>query len=261
VPDLDATYRAIAVDRDHFDDGDRSILREALTRVFGRRPRDTIALAAIAVAAGAILVNALQLQPGPHPAPIFKIRPRPVASAEAVNTLASLPARPADVPAAKAEAAPARARTDIVADIQRELAKRNFYDGPADGISGPKTDAAIRDFAQAAGLKTAGEPTEELLRTIARSPVKAPAGRGNAAASPRVDPIAELIAPSSKRVLAVQRALAEAGYAQIKPTGVFGPDTKAAIEKFERERKLPITGQISDRLMRELAALTGQPLE
>ena len=53
----------------------------------------------------------------------------------------------------------------------------------------------------------------------------------------------------------------EGGHWQIKPTGAYGPDTRAAIEKFERERKLPITGQISDRLVRELAALTGEPLE
>jgi peptidoglycan hydrolase-like protein with peptidoglycan-binding domain len=261
VPDLDATYRAIAVDRDRFDDEERSVWRAALARVLGRHPRDAIALAAVALAAGAILVNALQLQPGPHPAPIFKIRPRPVASASTINTLASLPARPADLPAVKSDSASPRARIDVVADIQRELAKRNFYDGAADGISGPKTDAAIRDFVQAAGLKVAAEPTEELLRALARSPIKAPPGRGNPAATAHADPIAELIAPSPKRVLAVQRALAEAGYAQIKPTGVFGPDTRAAIEKFERERKLPITGQISDRLMRELAALTGEPLE
>jgi peptidoglycan hydrolase-like protein with peptidoglycan-binding domain len=262
VPDLDATYRSVAVDRDRFDDDDRSVWRRALTRLFGRNPRDTVALAAVAIAIGAILINALQLQPGPHPAPIFKIRPRPVASADAANTLASLHARPADVAPIRADSgAPSpRGRADIVADIQRELAKRNFYDGVADGISGPKTDAAIRDFIQAAGLKVAAEPTEDLLRTLAHSPVKAPPARGNGTA-PRVDPIAELIAPSPKRVMAVQRALAEAGYAQLKPTGAFGPETQAAIEKFERDRKLPITGQISDRLMRELAALTGEPLE
>ena len=37
--------------------------------------------------------------------------------------------------------------------------------------------------------------------------------------------------------------------------------TQAAIQKFERDRKMPVTGQISPRLMRELAALTGRPLE
>jgi peptidoglycan hydrolase-like protein with peptidoglycan-binding domain len=259
VADLDETYRAAVAERSRFNDGARSLWRAALTHAFGRNPRDTIALGVVALAVGAILVNAIRLQPGPHPAPIFKIRPRPVASSEPVNTLASL--RPPQAPATRPEAASpgGRPRTDLVADIQRELAKRNFYDGPADGISGPKTDAAIRDFIQAAGLKIAAEPTDEFLRTLAHSPVKAPA-RGTAPPA-RADPIAELIEPSPRRVLAVQRALAEAGYGQIKPTGVYGPETRAAIEKFERERKLPITGQISDRLVRELAALTGQSLE
>ncbi len=39
------------------------------------------------------------------------------------------------------------------------------------------------------------------------------------------------------------------------------PTLRSAIEKFERERKLPITGQPSDRVVRELAAMTGRPLE
>jgi peptidoglycan hydrolase-like protein with peptidoglycan-binding domain len=62
-------------------------------------------------------------------------------------------------------------------------------------------------------------------------------------------------------VLALQRALADYGYGQIKPTGIIDPETQSAIEKFERERKLPITGQASERVARELAAMTGRPLE
>ena len=81
-----------------------------------------------------------------------------------------------------------------------------------------------------------------------------------AGASAHDDPIARLLAPAP-RVLAVQRALAEFGYGQIKPTGIVGPETKAAIEKFERDRHLPVTGEISDRLIRELSALTGRRLE
>jgi len=70
-----------------------------------------------------------------------------------------------------------------------------------------------------------------------------------------------LIAPPPRRVTAVQRALNEFGYGPIRANGVIGPDTRTAIEKFERERKLPITGQISDRLVRELSATTGRSLE
>jgi peptidoglycan hydrolase-like protein with peptidoglycan-binding domain len=59
----------------------------------------------------------------------------------------------------------------------------------------------------------------------------------------------------------MQRALAEYGYGQIKPSGVVDAETKAAIERFERERRLPITGQVSERVTRELASVTGRPLE
>jgi hypothetical protein len=66
---------------------------------------------------------------------------------------------------------------------------------------------------------------------------------------------------ASNRVIALQRALAEYGYGQIKATGIIDADTRTAIEKFERERKLPITGQATDRVVRELAAMTGRALE
>jgi hypothetical protein len=76
----------------------------------------------------------------------------------------------------------------------------------------------------------------------------------------RNDPIADLISPSP-RILAVQHALSNYGYGQIKPTGLLDDATSQAIEKFERERKMPVTGRMSDRLVNELTAMTGHPLE
>jgi hypothetical protein len=75
----------------------------------------------------------------------------------------------------------------------------------------------------------------------------------------RNDPIAQLIGQAS-HVLAVQRALSEYGYGQIKQTGVLDPPTAQAIEQFEREHNLPVTGKISDGLLTELAAMIGHPL-
>jgi peptidoglycan hydrolase-like protein with peptidoglycan-binding domain len=152
-----------------------------------------------------------------------------------------------------------RTRAELVTEIQRGLAKRGLYDGPVDGIYGPQTDAAVRDFAQNARIKVGPEPNEALLTSILGSAVK-PRPPATAIPRPRRDPIADLIGPSS-RILAVQRALTDFGYGQIKPTGVLGPETAAAIEKFERARHLPVTGQMSERLIRELAAVTGRPLE
>ena len=89
--------------------------------------------------------------------------------------------------------------------------------------------------------------------TIVRPPAPIPV-------SSRSDPVGDLII-ASRRVAAVQRALTDYGYGQLKPTGTVGSDTLAAIQKFERDRKLPITGQMSDRLVRELSAATGRAID
>ncbi|MBI4367051.1 MAG: peptidoglycan-binding protein [Deltaproteobacteria bacterium] len=208
-----------------------------------------------AVAVFAVFINALYLQNGPHPAPIFMTRPL------LKQEMAVAPAR---LPAAQPNAAVdngAQNRIQLIGDIQRELGRRGFYDGAIDSIWGVKTDAATRDFLQATGIKISPEASDRLLRAIVSSNAKAPGDR--IAASPeaaRNDPIAELIAPT-KRVLSIQRALADFGYGQIKPSGVYDPETRTAIEKFERDHRLPVTGQLSDRFVRELAAMTGRPLE
>ena len=186
----------------------------------------------------AILFNALFMQSGPHPAPMFADKP----------AAAAVP-----VTARKADAM--RLRSDIVAEIQRELGKRGFYDGLNDGYYGPKTDAAIRDFERSAGLRPSAEPNDVLLVAIKRTLV-----RPQPTVAPRNDPIATLLAPNP-RIVAVQRALTDFGYGPVTPTGVEDAGTRTAIERFEKARRRPVTGQISEQLVRELAALTGRPLE
>jgi hypothetical protein len=80
----------------------------------------------------------------------------------------------------------------------------------------------------------------------------------------RSDPIAQLISssiPPPSRVIAVQRVLSEFGYGQIRPSGILDEPTSAAIGKFENDHKLPVTGRLSDRLLTELGAMTGHPIE
>ena len=100
-----------------------SMLRES--------PRDSFAAVVAAGATGAILINALFLQSGPHPAPIFANKP------------AVIVANPAPAPVLAAAPSVPRPRVDLMAEIQRELAKRGFYDGPTDGFYGPRTSRAM----------------------------------------------------------------------------------------------------------------------
>jgi hypothetical protein len=161
---------------------DRSGILAAILRTIGslclrlyakgaRRPVDSVAILAAVVASTVIIVNAVFLQSGSHPAPFFANPSRPSAKAP----------------------------------------------GP---IKMPTLIAAARHN----------------------------------------DPIADLIGPSP-RIAALQQALSDFGFGQIKPTGTTDPQTSAAIEKFERARNLPITGQVSERVVRELAAMTGRTLE
>jgi hypothetical protein len=92
----------------------------------------------------------------------------------------------------------------------------------------------------------------------AAAPVRAPAVAARPAAA-RHDPIADLLT-GSNQMTSLQRALSEFGYGPVAATGIYGPETRAAIERFERDRKMPVTGQVSDRLMRELSQLIGKPI-
>jgi peptidoglycan hydrolase-like protein with peptidoglycan-binding domain len=233
----------------------------ALARL-GWSRRDAVAFVVAVLATVAIVVNGVLLQAGPHPAPMFKDAIAAITAPlkQAPKDTATILPRPR--PPEATSKVDARPTPEIIADIQRELMRRGYYDGVVDGRYGPRTDAAVRDFEQAGGLKASTEPNEALLAAIKRStakPAKAPSGlRPAAVQQVRLESNAEA---SSKRVLALQRALAEFGYGQIKPTGVVDADTRAAIERFERERRLPITGQVSERVTRELATVTGRPLE
>lgn len=252
-----------------------------LGAIITRNPREFVGIVMATGAVLAIFINALFLQNGPHPAPIFATRPLlgaavpepvpvrlpPPRIASPETQSVSPPSRQPLVLTAPATVADA---VQLTANIQRELARHGYYDGAADGIWGAKTDAGVRDFLAASRSTIRPEASEALLQAIAAAPAKNPAKNVVKAMAtpvppapvpmPHNDPIAALISPS-QRVAAIQRALTDYGYGQIKPTGTYDPDTRIAIEKFERDHRMPVTGQISDRFVHELAGMTGRPLE
>jgi peptidoglycan hydrolase-like protein with peptidoglycan-binding domain len=102
-------------------------------------------------------------------------------------------------------------------------------------------------------------PDAPVART--ETPASAPAPRPPApVGATKSDPLADLIV-ANRRIASAQKALTDFGFGQIKPTGVTGPETKIAVERFERERRMPITGQLSDKVMREISIVTGRALD
>jgi hypothetical protein len=206
--------------------------RGLFMRVLLRSPKDMIAATLAAAAVIAIITNALFLQAGRHPSPMFGsvVTLPPAAAPAIVNPLP----RPRPVEAAARPVDPQPVETKPA-----EPAKS----------SDPKTsDAKASDPMTNLVVKSTSAPPAA-ASSVVRPPAPIPS-RGETTQS-----------AASKRIAAVQRALTEYGYGQLKPTGTIGSDTQAAIAKFERDRKLPVTGQISDRLVRELSTMIGHPIE
>jgi hypothetical protein len=209
-------------------------------RILLHSPKDMVAGVVAFAAVSAIIANALFLQAGRHPAPMFgSVTAMPVP-----GPVASPLPRPRPVEADVAASEPKVAEPRIV---ESRIAESRVAESR---VAEPKP-AEPKPADPLTNLVKATSPAPVASSNIARPPAPIPAPlRAEAMAS-----------SGARRVAAVQRVLTEYGYGQLKPTGTVGSDTQAAIQKFERDRKMPVTGQMSDRLVHELAAVIGHPID
>ena len=220
--------------------------RGLLMRALLHSPKDMVAGALAVAAIGAIVTNALFLQSGPHPSPMFGsvvTLPAP-GSPSTVNPLP----RPRPAEAIKSEAAPVEPKA-----IEPKASEPKASDLKASDlrVTDPLTNLVKATSAAPATASVA--PATTGVAPVSTSAIPRPPASIPAAANPGPG--------GARRVAAVQRALTEYGYGQLKPTGTIGPDTQAAIAKFERDRKIPATGQMTDRMVRELSAMIGHAID
>ena len=184
---------------------------------------------------------------------------------------ASIPA-----PAAK----PAAAGGDpLVAGIQKALAERDFYQGPVDGHDGVATRAAIEAFQAATSRPLTGAPSEELLAAIRathRRAVAIPRSRPGDQPPASDDEIARILtsaqpsqlptpkpAPDARGarstpsdlVAEIQTGLRNIAYSNVAVDGIAGEQTKAAIRNFEKNYRLPQTGEPNRRVLEKLKSI------
>jgi len=195
-------------------------------QIVREKPLDSFALLLAGTAAIAIIFNAVMLQDA-----------RPPTRGAIATAMMTPVARPGNAvaPAAQSEDA-----SMLVREVQAELTRRGLYDGPTDGLFGPKTEAAIFDFEIGAGLKPTGRPNPQLLAAMRNS-------------VPSVTP--------SPRVMAVQRVLDQHGFGPVKADGVLGEATRAAVRRFEASRGLPQRGELTPALLRQLSEVSGVVLD
>ncbi|MGD0642772.1 MAG: peptidoglycan-binding domain-containing protein [Roseiarcus sp.] len=171
--------------------------------------------AALAAVLTGIVVNALTLQHERHPAPFFAARPSIVGA-----------------PAPAAAPPPQAAKADESAGV---------------AVLPPARPANLGAAEPAAGVRTVAEPAAG-----ARGAVEP------AASARGADAIGDILRADSakdaeKQVLAAQNALIKLGYV-LKADGSPGAATSAALRDFERAHSLPISTEITPRLLKQLTA-------
>jgi hypothetical protein len=190
----------------------------------------TPALAVVALGGllAAVVVNAVYMQHTRHPAPLFgatfKVEaPKP-------------PPRPAHLDALLADKMPDAVLSKVAA--------------PAAALAPPPLD---RSALSAAAPAAAREP-------VAAAPKKRGDPIGALLGEKSVDKSAAAAPVAGKTILSAQRALQKLG-APVKPDGTFGATTKKALEAFQRDNHLPVTGELTAKTRHLLAARSGLPQE
>jgi peptidoglycan hydrolase-like protein with peptidoglycan-binding domain len=148
-----------------------------------------------------------------------------------------------------------------IVEMQRALIARNLYQGEADGVWGPKTESAVKNFQTQSGLESTGvlnEPTARALgldtSSMDRQAVSgsdAPAPTGTVAPSPaKIEDSTtnvKLETLSQDQAREMQQRLQLLGYYRGPVDGKVGEGTRAALQRyFQHQADLARQGVISN---------------
>lgn len=192
-------------------------------------------LVAFVALAAAITYNATFLQEGPHPAPMA-IEPQ---------RSERLPEKTTRTPREIARPWPG---SKTIAAIQRKLAENGYEPGAADGVQGNMTRAAIMAYQHDNGLRVTGSASDQLLKNLIL---------GASVVNAVPEGSQEVPNETKSLVMAVQLTLTKLGYDPGPADGLQGAATSRAIEEFERDRNLTVSGRISGRLVESLTQAQG----
>lgn len=143
------------------------------------------------------------------------------------------------------------ARAEITKGVQRELNNINYEPGPADGILGLVTRAAIFAYEYDNGLVLTSEPSDQLLSQLILGSSSMP--QSSARPGKTMTPDAESL------VRTVKQQLSGLGYQTGVPGPALTPELARAISEFETDQKLKVTGRISGPMESRLLRLKSEP--
>ena len=226
-----------------------------------RHPRLCAGAALSLAVMGAICVNAIWYQPGKHPAPLFATRTLDDQSSKPVSMIAKLNdgSKTRKVYSKKASK---EASGELLREVQTALSVRGYYGGKLDGLYGSKTKAAIEEFQRDHSLKQDGKVSLRLLTQVLMSASSQP----QAVPVPKSNQVVRNLTKTKKIKLAadkpaeevdglvarIQAGLRAYGYDDLVVDGHMGQQTATAIQRFQLDYGMKITGEPSDLVLEKL---------
>ncbi len=209
-----------------------------------------------------ITINAVWFQSGKHPAPMFSTR-----NVEAVRPLtdkASNTAKPASrTKTASLKSLDQTTSRELLQEVQAALSVRGYYTGKLDGVYGSRTRKAINNFQRDHSLEPDGKATVRLLTQVLMSA----SARPKEVPVPKPAQVAKTETPSTEQaavntqavedavnglVARIQSGLKAYGYDDLIVDGKMGQHTATAIQRFQLDYGMKITGEPSDGVLKKL---------
>ncbi|MGO1489316.1 MAG: peptidoglycan-binding protein [Arachnia sp.] len=146
---------------------------------------------------------------------------------------------------------------DKVRELQHRLLQLDWFEGQITELFGDQTQLAVEGFQTKRGLPALGfvdEATWNSLLTMSRAPTHDEMYN-------ILTPGPALLASGSegKGVKDLQARLKQIAWFEASVTGNYGPVTVAAVEGFQEKREIPVTGEVDQRTMDRLTAMTRTP--
>ncbi len=220
----------------------------------------------LAVAGGAMVVALAAAGCAPAvSAPIVTATSTPgVTGADLTTSPQAEIAAAAPVPGAPAPAAPTTpslmapgSSGEQVRELQARLKQLEWYDGDVTGTYDEATASGVRGFQSKRGQPATGavdQATWDVLVSMTRQPTDDEMHN-------RMTPGPALLKPGSTgaSVRDLQARLKQIGWWSGDVTDTYGPATVTAVKSFQTKRGIPVTGEVDQRTLDRLGAMTRKP--
>jgi peptidoglycan hydrolase-like protein with peptidoglycan-binding domain len=143
-------------------------------------------------------------------------------------------------------------RAPLILEAQEQLRELGYKPGPLDGVLGPRTAQALRNYQRDYRLPVTGTLNVQTRRELLG------AERANVPENWRQTPTSMGRLMNEGEIQVAEQHLAQFGFDPGPVDGVFTGQTETALRAFQERRGLPVTGIFDDATRQALLKGTGE---